>query len=384
MKFAHLGDCHLGGWRQPELKELNFRSFQSAIKTSIKEKVDFILIAGDLFDSPYPPIDILKRTFAEFRNIKDAKIPAFIIAGSHDYSISGKTFLEVLEKSGFCKNVSNYEEKNGRILLEPTLHENVAIYGYPGKKSGLEINDIEKIKLQDSPGLFKILMLHTTIKGAVGNPFIKSVDEEALPKVDYLALAHLHINYRKGSVVYCGPTFPNNISELEELKHGSFYIYSNGQIKRHEIKLNDVASFVIEIQNTLPSTDELIALFAREKVSNKIVILRLAGLLEAGKISNIDFQKIELFLKKQGATVFLKSTSRLHIAEPEFRITLGEHENIESEIISRFKVAHPSTFNNLASDLISALAVEKNEDESKMTFEERLLSETKKVCQYDF
>src|SRR3989344_684880 len=190
MKFAHLGDAHLGGWRQPELKSLNIQSFQEAVKRCIAEKVDFILIAGDLFDSAYPPIETLKETFEEFKKIKEAKIPVFLIAGSHDYSISGKTFLDVLEKAGFCKNVFKAEEKNGKIILEPTICKNVAIYGFPGKKSGLEVDEIERIKIQDSPGLFKILMLHTTIKDAVGNDLIKSVDEKNLPKVDYIALAH--------------------------------------------------------------------------------------------------------------------------------------------------------------------------------------------------
>ena len=53
MKFAHLGDCHLGGWRIPELQKLNFEAFQYALVKSIKEKVDFILVAGDLFDSAF-------------------------------------------------------------------------------------------------------------------------------------------------------------------------------------------------------------------------------------------------------------------------------------------------------------------------------------------
>ena len=43
MKFAQLGDCHLGGWRQPELQLLNFQSFQYAISKCIKEAVDFVL-----------------------------------------------------------------------------------------------------------------------------------------------------------------------------------------------------------------------------------------------------------------------------------------------------------------------------------------------------
>src|SRR3989344_4278040 len=97
-KFAHIADCHLGSWKQQELQNLNLESFKSAVNTCIKEKVDFVLFAGDTFDSAYPPIEILKEAFSEFRKLKEAKIPCFIISGSHDYSVSGKTFLDVLEK----------------------------------------------------------------------------------------------------------------------------------------------------------------------------------------------------------------------------------------------------------------------------------------------
>src|SRR3989338_9566078 len=134
MRFAHLADCHLGGWRYPELQKLNFDSFKYALEMCKKEKLDFVLIAGDLFDSPYPPIEIIKEAFYEFRRLKEANIPVFFIAGSHDYSASGKSFLDVLEKSGFAKNVFQSEERNNIIYLLPTIFKNIAIYGYPGKK----------------------------------------------------------------------------------------------------------------------------------------------------------------------------------------------------------------------------------------------------------
>ncbi len=381
MKFTHLGDCHLGGWRHPELKELNFESFQYAIKKSIAEKVDFILIAGDLFDSAYPPIETLKQTFDEFRKLKEAGIPVFLIAGSHDYSVSGKTFLEVLEKSGFCKNVFEYEEKDGKIILQPTLYKGAAIYGFPGKKSGLEVDEIKKIQLNSAPGLFKILMLHTTIRDAVGDSPIPAVDEKALPKVDYLALAHLHIKYEKENRVYCGPTFPNNISEIEELKHGSFYIFENGKLKRQTIKLKGVAPFTLEIQNSLISTEEIISVLGSENLEDKIVILRLAGILERGKISDIDFQKIESFVKEKGAFVFLKSTSKLHISEPEFKLDVSETEDMEYQLVEKFKEKNPSKFNVLIETLLNVLSLEKNEDETNLTFEERLMSETEKTLE---
>ena len=115
VNFAHISDVHLGGWKQQPMQDLNFQSFKKAISICINRKLDFILIAGDLFDSAYPGIEILKETFAEFKKLKEAKIPCFIIAGSHDYSVSGKTFLDVLEKAGFCKNVANFEEKEDII-----------------------------------------------------------------------------------------------------------------------------------------------------------------------------------------------------------------------------------------------------------------------------
>ncbi|MBI2452512.1 DNA repair exonuclease [Candidatus Pacearchaeota archaeon] len=374
MKFAHMGDCHLGGWRVPELRELNFKHFKEAVNRCIKEKVDFILISGDLFDSAYPPIEILKKTFEEFRKIKEANIPVFLIAGSHDYSVSGKTFLDVLEKAGFCKNVGIYEEKEGKIILEPVIYKNVIIYGYPGKKSGLEVEEIEKIKIQQSP-LFKILMLHTAIRDAVQNPAINAVDEKYLPKVDYLALSHLHINYNREGRVYSGPIFPNNISELDELKEGSFYIFDNGKIRRERISLKEVISIHLETNNSLTATENILEMLSKENVKDKIVIIKVSGVMEKGKVSDIDFYKIENYLKELGAFAFLKSTSKLHVVEPEIKIDIVDSENFENEIIKKFEQNGKSRFSCLVPDLMGVLKIEKLEDETLSSFEDRLMSE---------
>ena len=379
MKFAHLADCHLDGWRQPELNMLNLQSFQKTLAICTKEKVDFILIAGDLFDSSYPSIDILKEAFKEFRRLNEANIPVFIIAGSHDYSASGRTFLDVLEKSGFCKNVANYEERNGHIVLQPTIYKNVAIYGYPGKKSGLEVDEIEGIKLQDSPGLFKILMLHTTIKSVVSNPKIKCVDDSKLPNVNYLALGHLHINYSKNGKVYPGPIFPNNLPELEELKGGSFYIYDNGKIEKREVKIKEVLVINYETNDALNATDELLNILVKEQLKDKIIIIKLSGIIEQGKTSDINFLKIESFAKKSGAWVVLKNTSRLQLSEPELKLDALDAEDIELEVIKKFESTNKSKFNKLIQSLIKTLQIEKIDDEKSSIFEERLFLESKKV-----
>ena len=323
MKFAHLGDCHLGGWRFPELQELNMRSFSIAINVSIEEKVDMVLISGDLFDSAYPQIDILKKTFSEFRKLNNAGIPCFIVAGSHDYSVSGKTFLDVLEHAGFCKNVYNYEEKNGKILLHPTIYKNYAIYGYPGKKSGLEIPELKNIQIHDSPGFLKIFMLHTSIKEAIGSLPINSISVSELPKADYYALAHLHIDFCKDNIVYSGPIFPNNFEELEELNYGQFYIVDYSDIIhpiKKPIRLKEVLSVKINIDSTLTATDKIISELKNYLLEDKIILLKLQGKLLQGKISDINFNEIEKFVKNQKAYVFIKNISGLSFEDSKMYI----------------------------------------------------------------
>tara|TARA_Y100000034_G_scaffold136933_1_gene217294 strand:- start:2103 stop:3263 length:1161 start_codon:yes stop_codon:yes gene_type:complete len=385
VRFAHIADIHLGGWKQQPLQDLNFQSFKKAVDICINEKLDFVIIAGDLFDSAYPDIEILKKTFAEFKRFKDAKLPCFIIAGSHDYSVSGKTFLDVLEKAGFCKNIENFEETENSIIINPTIHERVALYGYPGKKSSLEINDLRKIKLNDSPGMFKILMLHTTLDKAKGTLPIDSIETEFLPKADYYALGHLHIDFQYDNFVYPGPIFPNNFQELEDLRGGSFYIVDtnlNNPLKKIDLKIKEVIPVSIEIKNATLATEKIISLLDKRDIEDKIVLLRVSGELESGKNSDIKFSQIEEFAKQKKVYFLLRNTHDLKSKEFELEVEIKNSENIEEETVKIYSEKNPSDFNSLIPQLMNTLQIEKQEDEKNETFEKRLLEESKKVLRF--
>jgi hypothetical protein len=385
VKFAHIADVHLGGWKQQPLQDLNFKSFETALDMSIKEKVNFVLIAGDLFDTAYPPIETLKRTFLEFRKLKEAKIPCFIIAGSHDYSVSGKTFLDVLEKAGFCKNVTDFEEKDGKIILNPTLYEGVAIYGYPGKRSGLEIPDLRRVKFNDAPGMFKIFMLHTTIDKALGNIPMDAIETDLLPKADYYAMGHLHIDYEKNGFVYAGPVFPNNFQELADLQKGRFYLVnteSKTPLRKIDLKLKDVIVAEFEIKDAMKATEIIISELSKKDLDDKIVLLKIRGELEIGKTSDIKFQKIEEFLKQKNAYFMLRNTHELRQKEVELEIEVKESENIEDDTIRLYSDQNPSQFNISIPLLLNSLSIEKQEGETSETFLNRLVAETKKVLNF--
>lgn len=385
VRFAHISDIHLGGWKQQPMQDLNFQSFKKAIDICISSRLDFILFVGDIFDSAYPSIEILKETFAEFKRLKEARIPCFIIAGSHDYSVSGKTFLDVLEKAGFCKNVTKMEEKEDKITLNPVIHEGVAIYGYPGKKSGLEIPDLRKVRLNEAPGMFKIFMLHTTIDKAKGGLPIDAIETDLLPKADYYALGHLHIDFKYQNFVYPGPVFPNNFAELEDLNHGSFYLVdteSTNQFEKITLPLKEIVKCEIEIRNAQEGTSQIIQELEKRNLEDKIVLLRVRGDLEQGKQSDIKFAQIEEFVMGKGAYFLLRNTHDLKVKAVELEIEVEDDENVEEETIKVYAEQHPSNFNNLITELMNSISIEKQEGEKSDIFTSRVLEEARRVLKF--
>ena len=117
MKFAHLADCHIGSWRDPQLSNLSTLAFEKAIDKCIEEKVDFVIIAGDLFNTAIPAIECLKLAVDKLMELKKEGIPVYSIAGSHYFSSTGKTMLDVLESAGFIKDVVRGKEEDGKLTL---------------------------------------------------------------------------------------------------------------------------------------------------------------------------------------------------------------------------------------------------------------------------
>ena len=143
MKFAHLSDCHIGAWKEDSLRDLNLKSFEKVIDICIQEHVGFIIIAGDLFDTALPSIDILKETAKILHKLKDYDIFVYIIPGSHDFSASGKTMLDVLENSGLVINVMKFKENKLEFTEDRT---GIKLTGMYGKKGGLETKEYENLE----------------------------------------------------------------------------------------------------------------------------------------------------------------------------------------------------------------------------------------------
>lgn len=396
MKFAHMADVHIGSWRDPKLKELSTEAFIKAVSMALEHNVDFILISGDLFNTALPGIDSLKAVVKELRALRNKKVPVYIIPGSHDFSPSGKTMIDVLEEAGLVKNVVKGSVKDDRLFLNFTIDEKTGckITGLLGKKGTLERNYYERLDiehLEQEPG-HKIFMFHSAIKELMPNDFgqMDSMELSLLPKnFDYYAGGHVHIvkEFSEADyplIVYPGPVFPANFSELEKLGVGGFYVYDNGTLIREELNIKN--TFLIDIDAEHKSPEEVErAVYDRisgKQFLNTIVMLKVSGRLKNGKASDIQYKEIFEKIYSQGAFFIMKNTSKLLSEEfEEIRIEEKGIEEVEDALIKEHLGQIKTSFDeySFTKQLMEILASEKHEGEKVHEYDERIKKEADRL-----
>ena len=404
MKFAHLADCHIGSWRDPKLRNTSTNAFIMAVDKCIKEKVDFILIAGDLFNTSLPRLDNLKTVVTKFKQLKDLDIPVYIVPGSHDYSPSGKTILDILEEAGLFINVFKGTAENGKLKLNFTVDKKTGakITGILGKRGALEKIYYEKLiteHLERENG-YKIFLFHSGIDELKPKEMENIISQplSLLPKgFDYYAGGHVHIVDDKqiegyGRIAYPGPLFPNSFAELEKLEGGGFYIVENGSLRWEPIRIYNIEKMQIDCNHKTPEQvkDEILNYFKNKELNNTIVLIRLHGVLESGKPSDIDFKEIFNAIYDKSAYFVMKSSHAVSSKEfEEIKTDARNVEDIESflikEHLGQIKLESLNLENEeeLIKNLMKILSTEKQEGETVPDFEKRVREEVGRILEME-
>jgi len=406
MRFAHMADCHIGSWRDPKLRDASTRAFLKAVNICIEKQLDFVLIAGDLFNTALPGIESLKIAVKELKKLKDNDIPVYAVPGSHDFSPSGKTIIDVLENAGLLINVMKGKIIDEKLKLDFTADKTGAkITGIFGKKGMLEksyYKSLLKKELEQEKG-FKIFMFHTALTEFKPEELdsMESQPLELLPKnFDYYAGGHVHYIFAKkqegyGTIAYPGPLFPNSFSELEKLENGGFYILEKTdklELKYEPVVICNVFSLKLDCNKKSP---EQIKTEIEEKIKgrefiNTIVTIRLAGVLDSGKPSDINLKEIFNKLYDKGAYFVMKNTFKLAAKElGSVKAKTGPVEDTETLLIrqslGQIKVDNLDIEKEekLTNRLMAILSNEKEEGERVADFEKRIREEIENVIKLD-
>lgn len=207
MKFIHIADVHLGmkpdkgkPWSEMREQEI-YETFYGIVEICEKEKVDVLLIAGDLFQGQ-PLVRELKEINYAFSKLSKTKV--VLIAGNHDY---------VGRRSHYSDFMWN---QNVKMLSFMRMDEvyfsniNTKIYGFSYEKR--DITEARYDDLQpESRDCINILLAHGGDNKNV--PFDKNKLNAS--GFDYVALGHIHKPGKIGEkVVYAGSPEPLDVNEV--------------------------------------------------------------------------------------------------------------------------------------------------------------------------
>ncbi len=216
-KFLHAADIHLG-YQQYGLVDRydDFtEGFQWIIETALRERVAFLLIAGDLFEKRTLDPRTLLIAVKEFQRLKDAGIPVVAIEGNHERTYGENlSWLDYLKESELLYLLDCSRREDGWVPRP--WHEiertggyvdigDARIYGlrYQGAQTGAALDAIGGAIAAAPPpeSMFSVFLAHTSVEGFFdqGHPFVRQQDLSWLRRcVDYLALGHIHVPYRDG------------------------------------------------------------------------------------------------------------------------------------------------------------------------------------------
>ncbi|MBC2604933.1 exonuclease SbcCD subunit D [Pelagicoccus albus] len=240
MKFLHTADWHLGRiFHQLHLTDDQAVALDQIVDIAVAEKVDAVIVAGDLYDRAVPPpeaVALLDRTWA--RLISETGAPIIAIPGNHDSATRVGYGASLLAKSGL-HIVANFEE-----AIQPIQVGGIDVFALPFAEpaevrawaGASEVRDhatamqvcLDRMRENFSPDRRRMLVAHAFVAGAkteseserplsVGGA--GTVPYELFKDFDYVALGHLHAPQTIApNCLYSGSPLKYSFSEASHKK----------------------------------------------------------------------------------------------------------------------------------------------------------------------
>ena len=222
-RFIHCSDLHIDSPFKglasqvpaltERLRESTFRAFYNIVKLAVEEKVDAVLIAGDIFDGTDRSLQAQLKFRRGLLELSEKGIPSFIVHGNHDPSNSWSHTLDWPESTTIFPG--------NRVARFPVTQDGKTlawIYGisYPQR----EVNENLALKFKkDQDQGFAVGLLHANVGQQPGHDNYApcSLQDLISSDFDYWALGHIHefkvLRENNPCVVYSGNTQARHLNE---------------------------------------------------------------------------------------------------------------------------------------------------------------------------
>lgn len=218
-KFIHASDIHLDsslrGLQQYEgapfvrARQATRHALENLVELAINQQVQFLLIAGDLYDGDWKDYNTGLFFASEMSRLREADIQVFIIAGNHDAASQISKTLRMPD------NVKILSDKRPESVRLDSI--DVAIHGH-GFRTREVTEDLSTAYPVGDPHLFNIGLLHTSMDGRPEHAAYAPcrVDGLLSRNYNYWALGHVHkreILHSDPWIVFSGNTQGRHVRE---------------------------------------------------------------------------------------------------------------------------------------------------------------------------
>jgi len=243
MKILHTGDWHLGRYLHGvSLLEDQAYVLAQFVDLARSEKVDAVIIAGDVYDRSVPPADavaVLDDVLS--RLVVGAGIPVILIAGNHDsperIGFGGRIFgKQGLSLRGTLQDLSPVllTDAHGTVAIHPLPYvEPVFARALPGGETVCDQQSamthvMTILRAQRQPGQRNVLVGHAFVAGGAESESERplsvggsgAVAAGTFEGFDFVALGHLHRPQNVGSdrIHYPGSLLKYSFNEVDHAK----------------------------------------------------------------------------------------------------------------------------------------------------------------------
>jgi exonuclease SbcD len=253
MKFIHCADVHLDtplqglaqypGAPVSEIRNATRRAFEKIIDAALSERVDFLIIAGDLYDTGLKSFESALFFNKEMARLKDAGIDVYLIYGNHD--AASKLIKQIRPPA----NVKVFRSSEPQTVLNDELR--VAIHGQSFATPEVT-EDLASKYPQPVPSFFNIGVLHTNLSGISEHANYAPCSLQTLQNkgYQYWALGHVHngqVLCKDPYIVYPGNSQGRHGKEQGEKSCELVTVSENGSVSMEKIFTSVVPWVEVEI-----------------------------------------------------------------------------------------------------------------------------------------
>ncbi|MDE1980744.1 MAG: DNA repair exonuclease [Betaproteobacteria bacterium] len=266
MRFLHCADIHLDsplrgleryeGAPVEEVRGASRRAFENMVQCALRERVDFVVIAGDLYDGDWPDFNTGLFFAKGMAQLGESGIAVYVLRGNHDAA------SKLTRSLPLPKNVHLFPDRAPNTLTDDNL--GLAIHGQSFATAAV-LDDLAAGYPEAVRGCFNLGVLHTSLNGRPGHDNYAPTTVAILRTkgYDYWALGHVHareIVSREPWVVYPGNIQGRHIRE-QGAKGCELVTVEDGSITTEPVAL-DVLRWT-ELTIDVAGMPDLDALFDR-------------------------------------------------------------------------------------------------------------------------